>query len=93
MCQQKNTLNEGGQTTLQLSYRPQGQVLRFSHGWLKISSGPKYHQYDWVDHMQGSRNQVLGKVIHLHISMALGKLNPGVPKGSRLRPWILTPPF
>ena len=34
-------------------YLPNGQVLRFQHGWLKISNSHGYPHYDWVDQVLG----------------------------------------
>ena len=32
------------------TYYPEGQVPRFSHGWLNIFGSYGYPHYDWVDH-------------------------------------------
>ena len=38
-----------GVDKLTCTYLPQGPAPRFPHGWLKVSSSPKYPLYDWMD--------------------------------------------
>ena len=73
LLSQVNTLNRCRQATWHPP--PQGQALRFPHGWLKISGSPKHPPYNWVDHRVGcTRNQVLGRsqsLEHIHFTVKI----------------------